>query len=76
MKPVVHGLEAEYWGRVDFLYFDRDDPDNSSVMDQYNFRVQPQFVLIDAQGNVLNEWVGYISEDDLRPALDAAIADG
>lgn len=75
MKPVVHRLEADYWGRVDFVYLDRDDPANREVMNRYEFAYQPYFVLIDADGAALQRWLGRVSEDDLRAALDAVLSE-
>jgi len=68
---MVHGLEAEYWGQVDFLYIDREDPANKDVVQQFGVRYQPVFVLLDAEGNILEQWAGNPGEEALRNALNS-----
>ena len=74
MAPIVHGLEVEYYGQVNFAYLDIDDPANESFKQQLGFRYQPQFFLIDGQGNIIQQWVGSVSAADLRSSLDLAIS--
>ena len=70
MKPTVHGLEAAYWGQVDFVYLDIDDPANDGIKEIYNYRAQPTFVLVTPDGTEIQQWYGYTSEDELRRAFD------
>lgn len=72
IAPIVHELEAEYSGKVKFVYLDVDDPRNDAFKQVLDFRYQPYLVLLDGDGNVLQQWVGAITAEDLRPALDAA----
>ena len=62
MAPMVHGLEAEYFGRIQFTYLDADDPRTRDFQQTLGFRYQPEVYLLDAQGNVLQKWIGYTSE--------------
>ncbi|GMV32321.1 MAG: hypothetical protein DCC59_15110 [Chloroflexi bacterium] len=66
MAPMVHGLEAEYYGRVKFSYLDADDPDTQTFQRTLGFAFQPEFYLLDADGNVLKKLVGFVSADDFR----------
>ncbi|MCB0102427.1 MAG: hypothetical protein H6635_10105 [Anaerolineales bacterium] len=66
MAPMVHGLEAEYYGKVKFSFLDADDPNTQSFQRTLGFVYQPEFYLLDADGNVLKKLVGFISEDDFR----------
>ncbi|MBM3126059.1 MAG: thioredoxin family protein [Chloroflexi bacterium] len=70
MAPMVHGLEAEYYGRVKFIYLDADDPRTTEFQRTLGFYYQPEFYVLDGNGNVLRKFVGYISEDDLRSSFD------
>ncbi|MCZ7546963.1 MAG: hypothetical protein M5R40_27125 [Anaerolineae bacterium] len=74
MKPVVHRLEAEYWGEVDFVYLDRDDRANRDVMNRYDFSYQPLFVFVEPDGTEIQRWFGSVPEADLRAAFDAYLA--
>jgi thioredoxin-like negative regulator of GroEL len=66
----VHGLEAEYTGRVEFVYLDIDDPRTDAFKQQLGYRYQPHIFLMDGEGNIVQQWVGPVSEADLVEALD------
>lgn len=66
----MHGLEAEYWGRIDFVYLDREAPDNKSVVNLYGISYQPVFILVEPDGTEVQRWAA-ITGDELRAALDA-----
>jgi hypothetical protein len=74
MKPVVHGLEADYWGRLDFIYIDRENPDNREVVERYGITYQPYFILIAPDGTEIQRWFGWFDEAEFRAALDAYLA--
>jgi hypothetical protein len=73
MAPMVHGLEAEYFGRVKFSYLDADDPQTSVFQEALGFYYQPEFYFLDAEGNVIKRLVGYVSEDELRSLFDESL---
>jgi hypothetical protein len=66
MAPMVHGLEAKYFGRIKFSYLDADDPRTSDFQKALGFYYQPEVYLLDADGNVLQKWVGYTSEEEFE----------
>jgi thioredoxin-like negative regulator of GroEL len=70
MAPMVHGLEAEYYGKVTFSYLDADDPGTDVFQRELGFYYQPELYLLDADGNVLKKFVGFLSEEDLRAAIE------
>lgn len=74
MAPIVHGLEDRYDDRMTFSYLDIDDPSTSVFRTTLGFRYQPEFYLLDAEGNVIQEWVGPVEEQVLIEALDAALS--
>jgi hypothetical protein len=61
---MVHGLEAEYFGKVKFSYLDAGDPNTTTFQRTLGFNYQPEFYLLDADGNVLKKFVGFISKDE------------
>ncbi len=71
MAPMVHGLEAEYSGRVKFSYLDADDPNTDSFQRTLGFAYQPEFYIVDAGGNVLKKLIGHISEEEFRSMLNS-----
>jgi thioredoxin-like negative regulator of GroEL len=70
---MVHGLEGEYWGRVDFIYIDRQGEGNASVTDRFGITGQPVIVLLDAEGSEVQRFFGFVQEADLRAALDGLL---
>jgi hypothetical protein len=73
MAPVVHGLEAEYYNQVKFSYLDIDDPANDDFKRILGFRGQPQFLLLDENGEIIQQWFGRVSIEDFRSAFDVAL---
>jgi len=63
MAPMVHGLEAQYFDKIKFSYLDADDPNTYDFQRQLGFRYQPEFYLLDASGNILEKWVGYVPQE-------------
>jgi hypothetical protein len=63
---MVHGLEAEYFGKIKFIYLDADDPRTSDFQQALGFYYQPEVYLLDADGNVLKKWVGYTTEEEFE----------
>jgi len=66
MAPVVHGLEAQYFGKIKFSYLDADDPNTDPFQSALGFQYQPEFYLLDADGNVLKKFIGFVSEEDFK----------
>ena len=66
MAPMVHGLEAKYFGRIQFTYLDADDPNTLDFQEALGFYYQPEVYLLDGNGTVLKKWVGYTSEQQIE----------
>lgn len=61
---MVHGLEAKYYGKIRFVYLDADDPATLEFQRALGFYYQPEFYLLNGNGNVLKKWIGYVSQED------------
>lgn len=70
MAPIVHGLEVEYFGSVNFVYLDIDDPANDNFKKELGYKYQPHFFLVDGEGNILLQWLGPVPAADFRAAFD------
>ncbi len=75
MAPIVHGLEAEYGNRMNFVYLDIDDPATADFKIKLGYRYQPHLMLLDGEGTILAQWVGFVGEDQLREQFDKALPD-
>lgn len=73
MAPIVHGLEADYFEQINFVYLDVDDPANEVFKQALGYRVQPHFFLLDENGEIIQQWVGRVSQADFTTAFEAAL---
>lgn len=73
MAPIVHGLEAEYADRMNFVYLDIDDPATDSFKGALGYRYQPHFFLLDGEGNILRQWLGFVPEEEFRQNFISAL---
>lgn len=76
MAPVVHGLEQEYTGRVDFLYLNVAEARNDSAKRALGFTSTPHFFFRRADGSTVKVMRGVVPGDSVRRALDALLAEG
>ena len=59
MQPIVNGLKDDYGNEIEFVKINIDDPNSATAKQEYGFRSQPFFVMVSADGEVLDEWRGY-----------------
>jgi thioredoxin-like negative regulator of GroEL len=69
MAPMVHGLEAQYSGKVDFFFLDADDRATLQFQKQFGFQSQPYFVLLNANGQEFQRWSGAVSREEFIAAF-------
>jgi thioredoxin-like negative regulator of GroEL len=70
MMPIVHGLEQRYDGQIEFVYLDTDDPAVAPFMEEMEMIARPHFYLLDAQGNIVDQWLGPIKEEQFVRVFD------
>ena len=70
MAPMVHGLEAEYFGKIKFAYLDADDPQTYAIQRELGFFYQPEFYFLDGNGDLVQKLVGYVREEQFRALFD------
>ena len=74
MAPVVHGLEAKYTSQMNFVYLDIDDSRNDTFKQSLGYVYQPHIFLLDGNGNIIEQWVGFVSGETLEAAITNALA--
>jgi len=74
MGSIVSQVEALYHGKVNFIYLDIDNPANLYFMNKLGFKTEPHFFLLDREGNILKQWIGYVTIDQLITEIDRALA--
>jgi hypothetical protein len=68
----VHGLEQQYGDRIGFVYLDIDDSRTDDFKRQLGYRYQPHLFLLDGEGNITQQWLGFVTQEELEAALLAA----
>lgn len=66
MAPMVHGLEATYYGRIKFTYLEISNPANKQFIAYLDFRLRPSFYLLDKDGKILHRWIGYQTQQQFE----------
>ena len=70
----IHGLETAYEGRVNFVFLDIDKQANNALMNEYGFYYQPFILVFDAEGNIVQSWVGGgIDPLEIQAAIETAL---
>lgn len=72
MAPVLNKLEALYKGRITFIFLDIDDPKNDLNKNELGYQYPPHIFLIDSQGKILKQWIGYVDEAELITAFSGS----
>ena len=68
----MHGLESTWSDRIGFVYLDIDDPRTNAFKRSLGFAYQPHLFLLDGDGNVVGQWVGYVEASTLEEAFASA----
>ena len=76
MAPVVHGLEKQYEGRIDFVYLNVTVARNDSAERALGFRSTPHFFFLRSDGSTSDAAQGVIPGDSVRLRLDRLLSDG
>ena len=70
----MHGLEGQYCDDVNFVYLDVDDNATQQFKNALGYVYQPHLFLLDRDGNILNQWVGYVQGEELESAISNALS--
>jgi len=74
MRSIVHGLEDKYGAKIDFVYLDIDDPATAEAKRKLGYRVQPDFYLLDANGKIIQRWVGSVEAKTFEEGLAQVVS--
>lgn len=74
MASVVHGLEKQYEGRIDFLYLNIADTANNEAKVRFGFVSTPHFFFLRADGSPVDTLRGVVPEDSVRASLERLLS--
>jgi thioredoxin-like negative regulator of GroEL len=70
----VNGLEAEYGEQMTFTRLNVDEPANQEIQQQYRLRGHPSVAIINANGEIVQTFVGVQSAETVRPIIEQAVS--
>lgn len=76
MEPVISALSKKYQGKVAFIVVDvekQDDPSVETLIRKYGIRYIPAIILIDHQGQIVEQQEGAVAQEVLTKQLDQLI---
>ncbi len=73
MKPVIAKLREEFGAQVQFVSYNIDDPASAAAKTKYRFLGQPQYVFVNAKGEVVATRNGVFPYERLRADLEALL---
>lgn len=73
MAPVVHGLEQKWGDQIEFIYLDIDDGRTEPFKRQLGYRYQPNIFILDSNGQLLDQFIGYQDGPTLQDAIRRAV---
>lgn len=74
MRPVVDGLDQKYGDRVAFAGIDFYNQENRGLAERYGALGHPTFVVVGADGAIIETFTGYTEEAALEVAVRRAAA--
>lgn len=68
--PMIE-LENQFGNHVQFIYIDTEREENQELVKQYRVRGKPTFVLLDANGQIIENIAGWLGQEVLTEKLKA-----
>jgi thiol-disulfide isomerase/thioredoxin len=69
--PIVQELMTEFDDQIDFIHLNIDLPETLDIRTQLDLVQRSQYLFIDAQGNILQKWFGFLDQ----PTVETYIQD-
>jgi len=74
---MMHDLQDQYGGMVDFIYLDVNDDKTSDLQQKLNFAgTPPAVIFFDANGNEKGRFVGLHSQAEIETEIEDLVAVG
>lgn len=70
----MDGLAQKFAGRVDFIKLDIDKTETLPLRQQFNMVQRSTYALIDAKGDVIHRWFGFLDEAELEKVINDYLA--
>lgn len=70
----MDGLAQQFGTQIDFIKLDIDKTETLPIRQQFNLVQRSQYALVDAQGNVIQRWFGFLDEAVVQQYLGDYLA--
>lgn len=70
MEPVLDEIQAQYKGKINYIYVDVTDSTNDSISDYYNISLIPVHLILDREAQEFYRGFGYITFDSLSNVIN------
>lgn len=69
-EPTIYALQRQFKDRVDFIYLNVDNPEFVEAASPYTLTGVTQYVLIDADGTIIQKWFGSVTEESVAESIN------
>lgn len=73
LKPIVDRIEKKYQGKVIFENIEYDNPQNRGIIKKYKVSMNPTILIVNAQGQIRQQYVGSVDEEELDSVVQSFI---
>ena len=67
--PIVDALAKQFDGKVDLVSLNIDVPETQAARDRFNITDRSQYVFIDAKGNTIQRWYGFLDDTKIAQTI-------
>ncbi len=68
-KPIVDALQQQFADKVDLINLNIDVSETQAVRDRFNITDRSQYVFIDAAGNTIQRWYGFLDTANVAQTI-------
>ncbi len=73
-EPVLRALAQQFEGRIAFVRVDVDNPADTPTREKYGLYDRSQYALVNAQGEVVKRWFGFLNEARVASELQELLS--
>ena len=73
-QPIVVALQQQFADKIDLVNLNIDVPETQDVRDRFNITDRSQYVFIDATGNTIQRWFGFIDQTQMAQVIQDYLA--
>lgn len=72
--PIVEAVAEQFAGQVDLVNLNIDVAATQDVRDLFNITDRSQYILVDADGNMIQRWYGFLDQTQVTTAITEYLA--